>query len=252
MKTKAPRPLDVSINAQFKVDLENPPTIEDDFAHLFLLRQHVRKCSPKLEEWFLTGETKEEAFHYAAFDDKGPTTAATAVLRERTRSTEPSSPIVRSFSLWNGESGEEGASMQSLYRQAKEPSFIYFNTRLSGFLSYANVLSTVLQIVQIWKPLFVTAGPYFYDPVFKDRPGVAWMLYLPRVITVQQIPESRALVPVMEKLAKGGEVQSGTVIASIADEAFSNENPEHVRLAHAMEIRLADQDLLPRYADGNV
>lgn len=251
MKTKPSRPLDVSVNAQFKVDLTNPPTLDDELKRLFLLRQHVRKYSPKLDEWFLTGDSKDEAYHYAAFDDHGPTTAAAAVLRERMRSEGPTLTVVRSFGLWNGESGGDGASMQSLYRQTNEPSFVYFNTRLPDFLVYANVLPTVLQMVQIWKPLFVTAGPYFYDPVFKDRPGVAWMLYLPRALSVQQVPEARALVPVMGLTTSGKEIQTGTVIASITDEVFSEENTEHVRIAHAIEVRLADQDLLPRYADFN-
>lgn len=43
--------------------------------------------------------------------------------------------------------------------------------------------------------------------------------------------------------------QLDTIILSVTDEAFSDENPEHVRIANAIEIHLADQDLLPRFAD---
>lgn len=75
------------------------------------------------------------------------------------------------------------------------------------------------------------------------------MLYLPRLLTVQQVPEARALVPVMGKDEKGKDKQIGTIIVSITDAAFSDENPEHVKIANAIEIRLVDQDLLPRYAD---
>jgi hypothetical protein len=75
------------------------------------------------------------------------------------------------------------------------------------------------------------------------------MLYLPRVLTAQQVPEARALVPVMGKNAKGKDEQQGTIIVSVTDEPFSDENPDHVRIANAIEIRLVDQDLLPRYAD---
>jgi hypothetical protein len=40
---------------------------------------------------------------------------------------------------------------------------------------------------------------------------------------------------------------AGTVIVSVADDVFSIDNPEHVEIANRIEIRLADQDLLPTY-----
>lgn len=49
------------------------------------------------------------------------------------------------------------------------------------------------------------------------------------------------LVPVME-----GDKQKGTIIVSVSDSVFSADNPAHVKTANAIEIRLADQDLLPR------
>lgn len=71
------------------------------------------------------------------------------------------------------------------------------------------------------------------------------MLYLPQVITAEQVPEAQALIP----LPVGGKKQTGTIIVSVADEVFSLDNPRHVELANQIEIRLVDQDLLPRYAD---
>jgi hypothetical protein len=81
--------------------------------------------------------------------------------------------------------------------------------------------------------------------VFADRPGVGWMLYLPKKLTVQQVPEARALVPVMNNNSE----QIGTIIISVTDAPFSLDNPEHIKAANDIEIRLADQDLLPRFAD---
>jgi hypothetical protein len=95
----------------------------------------------------------------------------------------------------------------------------------------------------------VETASYFDKKVFKDRPGVGWMLYLPRVLTAQQVPEARALVPVMGKNAKGKDEQRGTIIVSVTDAPFSDENSEHVKVANAIEIRLVDQDLLPRFQD---
>ena len=75
------------------------------------------------------------------------------------------------------------------------------------------------------------------------------MLYLPRALTAQQVPEARALVPVMGKDANGKDKQLGTIIVSVTDEPFSDENPEHVKIANAIETRLVDQDFLPRYTE---
>ncbi|MBT0962607.1 immunity 52 family protein [Denitromonas iodatirespirans] len=243
------RPLSIRFRAQFKIDLEHPPTLEDDLAALFRLRQHLSQFSPKLSEWFLGGNTKEEAFLYSAFDENGPTTALMAVLKEKIRQEKDMLPPMRSVGLWNGEEQVEGASMGLFFRQTKEPSQVDFGTRLRDFLTYPNVLSTTRKMTEIWQPLFVSVEPVFYDPVFKDRPGVGWMLYLPRVLTVQQVPEARALVPVLSQDESGKERQTGTIIVSVTDEPFSDQNPEHVKIANAIEIRLVDQDLLPRFAD---
>jgi len=48
---------------------------------------------------------------------------------------------------------------------------------------------------------------------------------------------------------KGKDEQVGTIIVSTVDDPYSDENPEHVKVANAIEVRLVDQDLLPRYKD---
>jgi hypothetical protein len=186
---------------------------------------------------------------YSAFDESGPTSALLAVLREQERQEQRQYSLMRSAGLWNGESQANGASMGYFIRQTKEPSQVEFSTRLRDFLAYPTDLSTARKMVELWNPLFISVEPVFYEAVFKDRPGAGWMLYLPRVLTAEQVPEARALVPVMGKDAAGKEEQRGTIIVSVTDEPFSDENPEHVKIANAIEIRLVDQDLLPRYAD---
>ena len=103
--------------------------------------------------------------------------------------------------------------------------------------------------VKTFTPIYGSVETMYYQGVFKDRPGVGWMLYLPRILTDQQIPEARALVPVMGTDDEGKEKQIGTIIVSVTDAPFSDENPEHVKIANAIEIRLVDQDLLPRFID---
>ena len=113
------------------------------------------------------------------------------------------------------------------------------------------VLRLVLKNVNLLAPSVVTleTASYFDRKVFKDRPGVGWMLYLPQVLVAQQVPEARALLPVIGQDEKGKDMQIGTIVVSVTDEPFSDENPEHVKIANAIEIRMVDQDLLPRFTD---
>ena len=80
--------------------------------------------------------------------------------------------------------------------------------------------------------------------VFDHRPGASWMVYLPHVLTLAEVPEARDLIPVM----RDGN-QQGTIIVSMTDDVFDVSNRDHVKAANDIEIRLADQDLLPRFID---
>jgi hypothetical protein len=215
---------------------------------LHAIRQELKVCSPLLDHWLLKGNTKDDAYRYEVFDSAGPTTAAVAVLSEALK-TAVDPKIV---SMWNGQEGPEGASLQYVGRIAPETSMIVLRAKPSAFSTSAEPVSKlVLREVGLFAPAVasVETASYFDKKVFKDRPGAGWMLYLPRTLTVQQVPEARALVPVMVEDEWKIPHQIGTIIVSVTDEAFSDENPEHVRIANAIEIRLVDQDLLPRYAD---
>jgi len=201
-------------------------------------------CSPMLDKWLLKGNTKAEAFLYEVFGPAGPTSAATAVLTESLKNEiDP-----RIVSMWNGSEGSEGAAMQYVGRPAPETSTVVLRAKPDAFAKdWELVASLVRKAVALWSPSIVTveSAGYFDKKVFKDRPGVGWMLYLPSILTAQQVPEARALVPVLGSDKK----QIGTIVASVTDAPFSDENPEHVRTANDIEIRLVDQDLLPRYVD---
>ncbi|MBC8726546.1 hypothetical protein F6X37_35080 [Paraburkholderia sp. 31.1] len=125
-----------------------------------------------------------------------------------------------------------------------------FDFRADGFdclRSYERVADLVEGALGIWPGVLVQVGPYAYsttEKVFLDRPGVGWMLYLPHALAWAQVPEARALIPVM----RDGK-QQGTIIVSVTDEVFDVNNREHVKAANDIEIRLADQDLLPRFVD---
>jgi hypothetical protein len=84
---------------------------------------------------------------------------------------------------------------------------------------------------------------YGNKQTFKDRPGVGWMLYLPRVFTPQELPEARALLPVFD-----GKERLGTIIVSVTDAVFDDNNPEHLQIARDIETRLVSNDWLPTWA----
>jgi hypothetical protein len=240
--------LNIGFNASFRINQANPPTIEEGLAALFQFREHLRGRSPKLSRWYLSGNTKEEAFLHEAFDEAGPTPALLAMLKEQTRQ-KGRSAISYGTGLWNGEDPPDVASMFLYVSLIESPSLFRFTSRSADFLSHENVLAATVKIAELWMPQYVSVKPSFYVPVFKNRPSAGWMLYLPRELSVQQVPEAQALVPVMRTDVRGKAQRMGTVIVTIGDGPLSEENPEHVKRAHDIEIRLAGQDLLPRFGD---
>lgn len=208
------------------------------------LTHQLERLSPNLHEWLLAGDTMDEALLYEVFKDGEPTTAAIAVLDTRLKGkVDP-----RIITMWNGMDGHEGASLRFMGRPSQHPSQVTFNGKPKSFSPDWRLVADVLMTGgAIWSPDYITveSNGYFERKTFKDRPGVSWMLYLPRILTTQQIPEARALVPVMGS----GKKQIGTIVVSVTDGPFSDTDPEHVKIANAIEIRLVDQELLPRYAD---
>ena len=216
-----------------------------------MVARFLQKTEALGKNWFLSQDTKEKSFLYPVFDASGElTTAAEAVLE-----TEFKGEKFRFLSAWNGELGEgEGATMALGFSDSDWPAWS-FKISYKGVGAKRLGIDGVKELLSIiagsLRPVLITVArnDYFEKQVFKDRPGVGWMLYLPRILTVQQVPEARALVPVMAMDEQGKDKQIGTIIVSVTDEPFNDENPEHVKIANAIEIRLVDQDLLPRYVD---
>lgn len=224
--------------------------VATQLSELYQFSRVVVPYSNLLQRWFLSsGKCKAEALMYEAFDANGPTAAVLAVLNQKTQGASD----LRSISLWNGaEKDAESASLSSRVNVLGRPDTIEFSLRLQPEVSDWQVpVSWMMKAVSIWQPNVCTFGPFWYSDhkVFKDRPGASWMLYLPQTLTHQKIPEARALVPVMVPGEKGKDRQIGTIIVSVTDEPFSDGNPEHVKAANAIEVRLADRELLPRYAE---
>ncbi|EMH2961346.1 immunity 52 family protein [Burkholderia multivorans] len=203
----------------------------------------------RLAEWFLQANSEEEARLYSVYEAPGtPSAAVLAVLTEQYRGEED---LAKTIGIWNGQSAKkDGASLSLGFDTGSMPCDFDLSvgeesatsSRLGNFESIGQIVAA---IATAYAPAYVSAAPrkYVSKQVFDDKPGVGWMLYLPKIVTQQQVPEARALIPVP---AEGK--QAGTIIVSVIDGPFSIDNPEHVEIANRIEIRLVDHDLLPTYA----
>ncbi|VBT21791.1 LysR family transcriptional regulator [Burkholderia pseudomallei] len=232
----------------FRLPNQSLPSEEEQLRDLWKVALLLEPCGLPLTKWYPPADTPEHSLLNEAFDANGPTTAALAILRteEQANSVEG----LRIAGVWNGKE-DDGAAVMTSSLSAVEGnpicSFKLSTKRVEAFHNKEQVLAVLKGLLEIWPALTMEFGPYKYfsmQQTFPNKPGAGWMLYLPRAIEANQLPEAHELVRVMD-----GRKQRGTIVVSIADEAFSAENVEHVKAANAIEVRLADQGLLPRYAD---
>jgi len=206
---------------------------------------------PTLDAWFLKGDTVEEAGLYRVFGGGGPTTAAVAVLSERYR-MKVGDP--KTIAIWNGETAkQQGAALSvtidtGIIANELELSLGEVDAASSRLGEAASIAELVTRLVALHDPAYITFGPrkYVSKQVFDYRPGASWMLYLPHTLTVSDVPEAGALIRIV---GPEGKKQMGTLIVSITEGVFDVKNPAHIEAANAIEVRLANQDLLPRYTE---
>ncbi len=242
----------MNLFAQYK----EPPDLPDaDFEfHLRRLRPVIdalANSDSTLKDWYIQGGSVEGAMQYRVYgDDHQPSPAAVDEMIKEYKGKSRDDP--KSIGIWNGATQKDGALFmisldggdnfsQQIDFNAKEKSIS--SSRLGDFRSVAQIVE---KVVEMYAPSYAIYGPrkYFTESVFNDRPGVSWMLYLPYVLTSNQVPEARALIPI----TRDGR-QQGTIIVSVTDEVFNVNDRAHVKVANDIEIRLADQDLLPRFID---
>lgn len=244
------RPVLPTLELQYRRSVNALPTVDEQMNELFQFSRVIAPYSAHLQRWFLTSDkNREEALRYEAFDASGPLAASVDVIRKEGRRVSD----LRSISLWNGAQAKgDTAHILSRCNTLDRPDVFEFGLKLCPEVNDWRIgVEWIKAAVRIWPALFATFAPYWYSEtrIFKDRPGVGWMLYLPTALTIQQVPEARALVPVMGEDSMNFPVQIGTIVVSLTEGPFDDTNPEHARVANAIEIRLVDQDLLPTYAE---
>jgi hypothetical protein len=196
-----------------------------------------------MRRWFLGGRTLEEARQHEVFGTDARHAAALAhLLRNPLHTT-----VVY---LWNGDdSGKTGASLVLSADLLRYPSRIQLSLdghpstpRLGNYRETAEFVAMLARDANAILCFVYSETGYGNRMTFQDRDGVGWMLYLPHILTEQDIPEAGALIPV----DKDGR-RIGTIIVSVTDSIFDHRNPEHLRRAQAIEVRLVSLDLLPTY-----
>ncbi|MEW9580981.1 immunity 52 family protein [Paraburkholderia sp. DGU8] len=222
--------------------------------HLRRLRSLIDTLSQKdrtLTSWYLQGDSVSEALRFNVYIGSEPSAAAVAELHDEYKGKVADVP--RSVGIWNGmESADEGATAYVSFdggNVLSQTVDLMFNEKGAGFSrlgNYKDAADVVAKAVEVYEPFYTSFGPRKYSKkaVFEDRPGASWMLYLPHVLTSRQVPEARDLIPVL----RDGN-QQGTIIVSVTDAVFDFKNRDHVKAANEIEVRLADQDLLPRFVD---
>ena len=203
----------MQIEARFHLQKNETLAFKPNVIRLKSVLADLGKIDKNAKDWLLKGNSISEAYLYQVFDGEGLVTkAAEAVLETAQKKSD-----VRFISVWNGvESFDEAVTASYHFHQPGPiPSDITIEPSRNGIYNLLNLplaQSLVASFVREFNPSCVSIFPinYFSRQVFKDRPGVGWMLYLPRVLTTQQVPEARALVPVMSGNEKGKQVQTGT------------------------------------------
>jgi hypothetical protein len=234
---------DTTFEITFRLSGTSLPTVEEQYLSLWRLAQSLQGAGLPIDGWYPPAETPEASMLNKAFDSAGPTPAAIAMAKAAGETY----PGVRGLGAWNGIEGDGGIVFTDNLVVAGPCTCSVDSTGIPGLQNPKTVAGVVADVTSIWPASSIQVGPYKYfsqQQVFEHRVGAGWMLYLPRTLTARQVPEAGALVPVMEDRK-----QKGTIVVSIADETFSSENPQHVKVANSIEVRLADQGLLPLFTD---
>jgi hypothetical protein len=235
--------MNLNIDLSFRLQRNELPSIEEQYGWLWKFASSLQKAGLPLDNWYPSASTPAASLLNKAFDASGPTTAAIAMAKADTETY----PGVRGLGVWNGIEGPGGIVITDLVSVAGLSTCELESDDIAG-LSDPKILAEIIaDATRIWPASSIQAGPYKYfakQQTFEKRPGAGWMLYLPKPLTVKQVPEARELIPVVED-----KQQKGTIIVSVIDEPFSADNPEHVQVANAIEARLVDQDLLPLFTE---
>lgn len=239
----------MNIQFPYRSRIETLPSIYEQLKQLWRLAILLDRLGMPLEDWCPPADTPDNARRNVAFDKNGPSPAAIAIFQEEEKA-DPSEKF-RILGVWNGQEDEGGAVLLhklSIASNHSRSSFELNAKAVQALEEKGNIVQIINTLLEIFPAPYIQVSPPPYETrhaVFEDRPCVGWMLYLPEILTPAQVPEAPELIPVWDQ----DKNQKGTIVVSVRNETFSVKNKEHIKVANAIEIRLADQDLLPRFSN---
>jgi hypothetical protein len=226
------------------------PTAQEHADALWQVAQLLKRYGLPEHQWHPPAGTPQASIALQAFEPSG----ASQVLVDTALQAEKDSPDAlvgnwRSLGGWNGLEKEGAAAFDlTLSTMPGSPCTLTLQTKSLPSLDRLEALIELLrELISTWPwPVTMASiGPARYfamHQVFKDRLGAAWILYLPQIIAEDVLPDSAGIFPVTR-----AETQLGTLIASVCDAVFDVRNSTHIQAANAIEVSLADRDLLPLY-----
>ena len=228
------------IALKFQLEQDTLPSREEHLEYLWKVAKLLKPFGFPIEDWYPSARTRKKSLANSACDDHGPTSAALEMLRARDEKDKTTDFHFRRTGVWDGKEKGRGAVFSILLSSDVDNPRCLLDFQIDEVEELddaSNMQRFMLALLDIW-----LAAYYIVHQVFPDRPGAGWMLYLNQGITAAEVPEAAAIVPVSK-----GNQQRGTIIVSVDDNVFSVNDPAHVKTVKAIEVRLADQDLLPRY-----
>lgn len=219
---------------------------EGQLKKLQSILRHFKEIHPRFAEWYALKGSPEESLACDLMGD--PATLAATFSREKQGN------VGYSVLFWNGKwSGDlnvesedypewvdgkyfSGGGNQKLFKHLinleLHPLPTAPQVQIEGFVS---LLRAVLSERSVTWGVLSTPHYMMNSRVFPHRRWGGWMVYLPQRILHQEIPQAAEVIDIDGK---------GTVILSTR-EPFDDTNPEHVKRANEVEIRLVELELLP-------
>lgn len=199
-------------------------------------------------DWFLTGETKEDAMNKKIISGSHFTDNAVDLLF---RDLEDGFPLIVN-QIWNeSESEDENGDVIS-YMNFVQSSYSFFHYELSFKFDNAESVTDfafkiIDKIVASISPKIIQVETNDYTlkekMVFPDRSPVGWMFY------TDKLYEPGTIVPAehMRQINKDG-IPAGTLFITKHD-FFDGANKQDIQMSNDMEIILASYEILPKHRD---
>lgn len=215
--------------------------LEEQLDELHRFLPALNQYSSDLGQWFLKGATVADALLYPLFE-QGINPKALSKLQN----APDVASSMRVLGFWNGLTEDHGASLRYLYRGTNGGCIVTLELPPTRELNKEHEAKQLIQnAVEIWQPTAISLSTDAYgdQKTFTDRLPMGWLLYLAKNIEEEFIPEAAEIIPI----SVDDEITGALLISH--SKHFDDTDEQHLKLAKSIEIRLVDEDLLPRYSE---